>query len=188
MIFNQFSSPSDESSKSSHESYRSLGEDALIDDKVTSSPKKEKERLSDRIKSKFSKSRTIKLNEANSTESIISKSDDDLDKVVFGCSLERVEKDSYHSHVPKIIVDCVNILELDINIKTPGIYRISGNKNTIDAIKKRFNDRKPWKKETPQAFLQNQDVHTLTGLLKLFFRELKTPLLTPHVFAQCTLG
>jgi hypothetical protein len=90
--------------------------------------------------------------------------------------------------VPKIIVDCVSILELDVNIKTPGIYRISGNKNTIDAIKKKFNEKKQSKKESRHAMLQDQDVHTLTGLLKMFFRELKPPLMTKQIFTQCTSG
>lgn len=134
------------------------------------------------------KSKTGKLDIEGSSLTV-NKTEEDADKfIVFGCNLEKVEKDSHHVNVPKIIVDCINILELDVNKKTPGIYRISGNKNTIDAIKKKFNEKKQSKSQSRTEFLQNQDVHTLTGLLKTFFRELKPPLMSKQIFTQCTSG
>lgn len=43
----------------------------------------------------------------------------------FGCNLETVEKEN---NVPKIVVECVQILEDTSNLTTPGIYRVSGKK------------------------------------------------------------
>ncbi|XP_070509551.1 rho GTPase-activating protein gacH-like [Chironomus tepperi] len=170
---------------SRQESYRSLTEEYEVVDKPVSPPKTPRERgFRDRVKSKLKiKSGKAEINKT-SIESLASITEDEL--VIFGGNLEKVEKDNYHKNVPKIIVDCISILELDVNIKTPGIYRISGNKNTIDAIKKKFNEKKQSKKESRHAMLQDQDVHTLTGLLKMFFRELKPPLMTKQIFTQCT--
>lgn len=156
-------------------------------DKPTSSPKTPRERgFRDRVKSKLKlKSGKAEISKT-SIESLASITEDEF--VIFGGNLEKVEKDNYHKDVPKIVVDCVSILELDVNIKTPGIYRISGNKNTIEAIKKKFNEKKQSKKESRHAMLQDQDVHTLTGLLKMFFRELNPPLMTKQIFTQCTAG
>jgi hypothetical protein len=59
----------------------------------------------------------------------------------------------------------------------------------MDALKKKLNDKKPPKKESSKySCLQEQDVHTLTGLLKTFFRELNPPLMSKEVFASCTSG
>lgn len=38
------------------------------------------------------------------------------------------------------------------------------------------------KKGTKYAILKSEDVHTVTGALKLFFRELKTELIPIHLF------
>lgn len=182
----------DESSsiKSSHESYKSISEDAIDApaEKVLDSPKKEREKFRDKVKAKL-KIRPSK-NANDTSDSVSIKSEDDPEKyLVFGCHLEKVEKDNEHKDIPKIILECIKGLESESNIRTSGIYRISGNKVTIDAIKKKLNDRKVAKKETSRySTLQDQDVHTLTGLLKMFFRELKSPLMNKKVFEQCTAG
>lgn len=43
----------------------------------------------------------------------------------FSCNLETIEKEK---NVPKIVVECVQILEESANLATPGIYRVSGEK------------------------------------------------------------
>ena len=45
-------------------------------------------------------------------------------------------------------------------------------------------DRRPLWKESKYQMLQEQDVHTLTSSLKLFFRESKTDLIPDNVFNQ----
>lgn len=179
---------------SSHESYKSISEDTLesLPEKVES-PKKERERFRDKVRSKL-KIRPSKASSDISSSTSVSdstsfKGEDDSEKyIVFGCNLEKVEKDIEHKDIPKIIVECIKALELDQNIRVSGIYRISGNKVTIDAIKKKMNEKKPPKKESKYACLIDQDVHTLTGLFKMFFRELNTPLMARNIFTQCTSG
>lgn len=84
-----------------------------------------------------------------------------IEEEFFGSNLETVEKDS--ENVPKIVVEIVKILEDITNLSTPGIYRVSGNKTLIEALKKKMNDKKSSKKESKASILQNQDVHTLAG-------------------------
>lgn len=59
--------------------------------------------------------------------------------LVFGVDLDEVEKDEKHTNIPKFVVECIKIIELDENIQTNGIYRASGKKESIDKLKKKVN-------------------------------------------------
>ncbi|XP_037029939.1 rho GTPase-activating protein 15-like, partial [Bradysia coprophila] len=83
------------------------------------------------------------------------------------------EKDDQHPNVPKFVVECIGIIENEENLVTNGIYRASGKKESIDKIKKKMNETKP-KKGSKYSILKDEDVHTITGSLKQFFREMKT--------------
>lgn len=56
---------------------------------------------------------------------------------VFGSTLIAVEKDENLVYVPRFVVECVRIIELHDNIRTNGIYRASGKKDSIDKLRKR---------------------------------------------------
>lgn len=98
--------------------------------------------------------------------------------IVYGVELEKVEKDLEHINVPRFVVVCIAIIEEEENITTNGIYRASGNKNSIEYIKKKMNE----KRENKYCILEKQDLHTLTGVLKMFFRELKSELIPNEIF------
>lgn len=89
-------------------------------------------RLRDKIASKFrlKSSRTVNISDHSLNDSVKSTNDDDENErhKIFGCNLELVEKDGYYKEIPKFIVECVKYLEIDSNLKTAGIYRISGVK------------------------------------------------------------
>lgn len=57
--------------------------------------------------------------------------------VIFGATLEDVEKHEHFYYVPKFIVECIRIIELEGNLQTNGIYRASGRKDSIDKLRKR---------------------------------------------------
>jgi RhoGAP domain len=155
-----------------------------ISEKIPDSPKKERERFRDKVKLKL-KFKTKATFEQVAAEAAPK---DDDDGLIFGTSIDKVEKDGEHKNVPRIIVECIKVLELESHLTTPGIYRISGNKNTIDALKKKLNEKKSSKKDLKYVNLKEQDVHTLTGLLKMFFRELQPTLMPATVFSQCSPG
>lgn len=56
---------------------------------------------------------------------------------VFGSTLDDVEKDDRWVYIPKFVVECVRIIQFDENIRTNGIYRASGKKESIDKLRKR---------------------------------------------------
>ncbi|XP_058817311.1 uncharacterized protein LOC131680597 isoform X2 [Topomyia yanbarensis] len=103
------------------------------------------------------------------------------DGLVFGVELDQVERDEV-LQVPRFIVEVVEILEKTEYLETSGLYRASGNKNSIENIKKKMNEKRSPKK---YDCLKKQDVHSLTGSLKLFIRELKSPLIPRDVYEQC---
>lgn len=103
------------------------------------------------------------------------------DGLVFGVELDQVERDD-KLQVPRFVTEVVEILKEPEFIETSGLYRASGNKNSIEGIKKKLNEKRSPKK---YEFLKKQDVHSLTGSLKLFFRELKSPLIARDVYEMC---
>ncbi|CAG0892355.1 unnamed protein product, partial [Cyprideis torosa] len=86
------------------------------------------------------------------------------DEPVFGrtlsslCQLE-------HQDIPKFVRLCIQLIEKDEKfLKADGLYRVSGNLSRVDQAKYIVME-------------EEEDVHNLTGALKLFFRELKDPLI-----------
>ena len=73
--------------------------------------------------------------------------------------------------VPRFVEKCIAALESGDKLKTDGVYRQGGNICTIQKIRLEVDQGKIDILETVE------DVHVLTGALKLFFRELKEPLI-----------
>lgn len=154
-------------------------------------PKKERERFRDKVKAKFKiRSSKTSLNENEENAKQLTKEEDFEKYLVFGCDLDRVEKDHpNYPYIPRLVKECIELLNQEENIKTPGIYRASGNKMCIESIKKKINEKKFSKKESKYSILFNQDIHTLTGILKMYFRELKPSLIPSETFCKlCERG
>uniref|UniRef100_A0A1A9WRD8 Rho-GAP domain-containing protein n=1 Tax=Glossina brevipalpis TaxID=37001 RepID=A0A1A9WRD8_9MUSC len=98
------------------------------------------------------------------------------DEPCFDTEIEMVLKDDLHKTVPKIVVDCCQLIEEKYR-KSPepveGIYRQCGDYNKIQAL--RFSIDANNYESLRQS---NIDIHTLTGVLKLFLREIKSPLIS----------
>lgn len=94
------------------------------------------------------------------------------DEACFNTFLEAVVK-SDPLGIPKIVVECVTIVESsDKFMKSQGLYRVSGNHNTIQNLRYDINAdnyKKLRKQKTP---------HEVCGVLKLFLRELKEPIIS----------
>ena len=69
---------------------------------------------------------------------------------------------------------CIQSIETDELLKTEGIYRKSGSAAQIQAIRIKVNGGN-------LRIFENQNIHVLTGALKLFFRELKEPLIISDI-------
>lgn len=183
---NSFSITSETSTGSSiHGSYRNINDPENImkvDKSDAGSLEEPKSGFRNKVKTAFKlKSRAPTGSQDNVKEPDSSK---DSNEDFFGPNLELVLKDSDFVTVPRIVVECLEILGKNVNIKTPGLYRVSGNKTVIETLKKKLNEKKLSKK----AVLKDQDIHNISGILKMFFRELKPPLLDSNTFIQCTTG
>ncbi|OBS58229.1 hypothetical protein A6R68_10669 [Neotoma lepida] len=92
---------------------------------------------------------------------------------VFGCQLESLcqrEGDTVPSFV-RLCVEAVDKKGLDVD----GIYRVSGNLAVVQKL--RFLVDREGKLDLDSA--EWDDIHVVTGALKLFFRELPQPLVPP---------
>ncbi|XP_048470770.1 rho GTPase-activating protein 12 isoform X1 [Rhincodon typus] len=95
---------------------------------------------------------------------------------VFGCYLADLCQRE-NTTVPRFVMQCIQAVEkrgLDID----GLYRVSGNLALIQKLRFKVNhdenvnlEEGPW-----------DDVHVITGALKLFFRELSEPLFPFNYF------
>ncbi|RCH86869.1 hypothetical protein CU097_009818, partial [Rhizopus azygosporus] len=86
---------------------------------------------------------------------------------VFGGYLRMEE----NGDVPYIVSTCIKEVEAR-GLQSVGIYRLSGPASSIQKYKAAFNDREH------VTFKDEHDINAVTGLLKLYFRELRNPLMT----------
>uniref|UniRef100_A0A3Q3J726 Rho-GAP domain-containing protein n=1 Tax=Monopterus albus TaxID=43700 RepID=A0A3Q3J726_MONAL len=94
---------------------------------------------------------------------------------VFGCRLEMVcEREK--STVPRFVRLCTEAVERR-GLDTDGIYRVSGNLAVIQKLRFLVNHEEKVNLDDSEW----EDIHVITGALKLFFRELPEPLV-PYGF------
>ncbi|XP_054907970.1 rho GTPase-activating protein 27 isoform X6 [Poeciliopsis prolifica] len=89
---------------------------------------------------------------------------------VFGCHLD-VLCHRENSTIPKFVEKCIKTVErrgLDVD----GIYRVSGNLAVIQRLRHKADHEEHLDLEDGQW----EEIHVITGALKLFFRELPEPL------------
>ncbi|KAL1502417.1 hypothetical protein ABEB36_007559 [Hypothenemus hampei] len=94
---------------------------------------------------------------------------------IFGNTLRDI-KNATNSLVPAFIIEVIKLLERPENIKSLGLYRASGNLAVIQKIRYEVDNGKL---SILDQYAKDPDV--LTGSLKLFFRELKEPLISRDV-------
>ncbi|XP_052738721.1 uncharacterized protein LOC112045923 isoform X2 [Bicyclus anynana] len=107
------------------------------------------------------------------------------DEPVFGRKLEEVCPAS-SPRVPDFVRACVREIESsEENMCTDGLYRASGNLSQVQKIRLEIDQN------NLGVIENNTDIHVLTGSLKLFFRELKEPLipctLFDRILAACSI-
>lgn len=69
-------------------------------------------------------------------------------------------------------------LSLHDNIIAEGIFRVSGDTNLLNQLKKEFNEGKYDSNNFKMEELVKDNVHNAACLLKMYFREMAEPLLT----------
>ncbi|KAK8731893.1 hypothetical protein OTU49_007317, partial [Cherax quadricarinatus] len=90
---------------------------------------------------------------------------------VFGSTLSELHIQD-KTTIPIFVLQCINHIEKSQeNLRTDGLYRISGNAAQIQKIRFEVAQR------NYIILSQEKEIHNLSGALKLFFRELKEPLI-----------
>ena len=90
------------------------------------------------------------------------------DEPVFGGKLEILcLRDK--QMVPKFVQQCIQAIEAK-DVKADGLYRACGNLSQVQKLRFQINN------DDFSGIWAEDDVHVLTGLLKMFFRDMKEPL------------
>lgn len=101
------------------------------------------------------------------------------DEAVFGSHLDQACSPNSSPRVPPFVQKCITVIEsTQENMKTDGLYRASGNLSQIQKIRLQIDQH------NYSVLEKEEDVHVLTGALKLFFRELKEPLIPYKLFTK----
>ncbi|TRY97381.1 hypothetical protein DNTS_032898 [Danionella cerebrum] len=94
---------------------------------------------------------------------------------VFGCALELLcEREK--SSVPQFVRRCTEAVERR-GLESDGIYRVSGNLAVVQKLRFAVN-HEHLDLDAPQW----EDIHVISGALKLFFRELPNPLIPFNMY------
>lgn len=110
---------------------------------------------------------------------------------VFEIPLVDVPRHDDHALLPKIVIECLRVIERAGNIDTNGIYRIAGNKSDIDKLIEKVSiefficfETVDWfefefqiEKKNNYKAIRTANVHVVTSILKTFFREMKSNLI-----------
>ncbi|KAG7326565.1 hypothetical protein KOW79_009966 [Hemibagrus wyckioides] len=113
---------------------------------------------------------------------------------VFGCSLELLCEREKNT-VPRFVRNCTETVEKK-GLETDGIYRVSGNLAVIQKLRFAVNHERAVSTDGRYLFPEDlvpvdhvdledpqwEDIHVITGALKLFFRELPEPLVPYGIF------
>ncbi|XP_042862271.1 rho GTPase-activating protein 12-like isoform X2 [Penaeus japonicus] len=92
-------------------------------------------------------------------------------EAVFGSTLSELHQQD-KTTIPIFVLQCINHIEKSVeNLRSDGLYRISGNAAQIQKIRYEVAQR------NYTILSREKEVHNLSGALKLFFRELKEPLI-----------
>ncbi|XP_030064994.1 rho GTPase-activating protein 15 [Microcaecilia unicolor] len=96
---------------------------------------------------------------------------------VFGCHLH-ILCERERTTVPQFVRKCIEAVEKR-GLDADGIYRVSGNLATIQKLRFIVNQEEKLNLDDSQW----EDIHVVTGALKMFFRELPEPLF-PYCFFE----
>ncbi|XP_064455325.1 WW domain-containing protein tag-325-like isoform X2 [Ornithodoros turicata] len=130
-----------------------LGEDA------STSPQERKNRIRNKLRQFFVRRPTL---ESLQEKGIFK------DEPVFGCMLAHLcEKDA--AKVPRFVRECVEEIERR-DMTADGLYRASGNLSQVQKVRCHVNQ------DDYSVLADEEDIHVLTGALKMFFRHMKEPL------------
>lgn len=175
----KFPSKSKEKREKSREKEKEKPETAKVEEvKPVEKPDKEKEKEKKKDKDKKDKDKKDKskekkdkkLKQGSVSEEFLELGDA---QPIFGVSLGlAVERSRCHDSVnlPLVVRDCIDYLQ-EHGMQSDQIYKVEAVKTKLPQLKKAYNNREG-------SCINEFDIPTACGLLKLFLRELPEPILT----------
>lgn len=100
-----------------------------------------------------------------------------LKERTFGCDLGEHLAKNNNQDVPSVLKKCAEVIESHGIVD--GIYRLSGMSSNIQKLRLAFDGEEP-PDLLKECYLR--DIHCISSLLKMYFRELPNPLLTYHLY------
>lgn len=97
---------------------------------------------------------------------------------LFGGSLSlAISRNPSGTGVPRIVEDCASFLRSSGALDEPGLFRVAGNKDAIDALRAGYEANYDATNPAPPPPPALTEIHDVSGLFKLYFRLLPEPLI-----------
>ncbi|CAA22624.1 RhoGAP Rga7 [Schizosaccharomyces pombe] len=93
--------------------------------------------------------------------------------LLFGARLDAIILRE-HSNIPNIVMQCTSQVE-NFGLNLQGIYRVPSSSARVNMLRSQFENNPLLQLHTPEDY--ENDVHAVADLLKIFFRELREPLI-----------
>lgn len=104
---------------------------------------------------------------------------------MFGSTLAAICQHD-QAQVPRFLIEVTRLIE-ERGLDVDGLYRVSGNQSAVQRIRCQVDQGTEFSRllrnrlDRYDTLRNEEDVHVLTGAVKLFFRELSDPLFPVHL-------
>jgi hypothetical protein len=122
-------------------------------------------------------SETKTIRQTSHNGEIMTRSPTAVGTVYFGSSLDEIMARDPNEAVPFLVINCTNYIE-ETGLDIDGIYSAAPSQSSrVDALRSVLDMQ-------PNVALEDVvgDIHSVTGVLKLFFRELQDPLISSSLY------
>ena len=90
-------------------------------------------------------------------------------------NFKKKTSNKFSYNIPPIVSKTIEHIR-KYGTKTEGIFRVSGNSSLVMDINKKFE------KGEDVIFSPNEDIHVVSGLLRLYLREMNEPLISYELY------
>merc|ERR1719341_1367218 len=139
----------------------------MIDKIIPNFPKDKREKAKQVLHQLLAESKNVSMLTTVLTEKLTK------NKKVFGSTIDKIlESEKRPNGIPKILKVAFEVVAKQKNLVQEGIYRQNGNMNLILGLKVDVE------KGRVDKLKEVDNVHLITGLVKMFFKDLKEPLIS----------
>merc|ERR1719341_1611188 len=145
----------------------------MIDKIIPNFPKDKREKAKQVLHQLLAESKNVSMLTTVLTEKLTK------NKKVFGSTIDKIlESEKRPNGIPRVLEVAFEVVATPENLVQEGIYRQNGNMNLILGLKVDVE------KGRVEKLKEVDNVHLITGLIKMFFKDLKEPIISENLLMK----